>query len=226
MGYKSTLRSLNSMANKAARERNRQINREQRLLEKLTKKASAIDAMLQKIYQELDDVYAKGKISNKEYAKLSKRKKDIGMELIVLTKTPGTSLAKRYITGKISKKEFEQIKKEILPTDLLNEKDEMFNEFDKLLKKAKAFKKITNKKKDNTVCWHCNSEGSFFNGIRRVEDVRLCRKCSSELRDLLKYKGFEGKYFTIEGFKLDYALLEKARFTLNAKFRDEYILNY
>ena len=95
MGYKSTLRSISAVTNKAAKEAERKRKKELREQERLTKKISRLEERIEKTYQVLDDQYAKGKIGKNEYLELKRRKKDISLELFALAKTPGTSLAKR-----------------------------------------------------------------------------------------------------------------------------------
>jgi hypothetical protein len=71
--------------------------------ERLNKKLAAHKEKLTKILQELEDVYAKGKVTKDEYTNLKNRASDISLENVIVGKQPFITLAKRYITGKIDK---------------------------------------------------------------------------------------------------------------------------
>ncbi len=221
MGYKSTLRSISAVTNKAAKEAERKRKKELREQERLTKKISRLEERIEKTYQVLDDQYAKGKIGKNEYLELKRRKKDISLELFALAKTPGTSLAKRYLTGKISKSEFDEIQKEILPKEVFIEKEEIAREFDTLITGVKKIISSSKKNKNEKICWHCSKESSFFNLVRQVGKIRLCRKCSSKLHRLLQYGGYRGKYFFTEPQEIDIEDVGKKKLTVVARFNEE-----
>ncbi|MBU1074627.1 SHOCT domain-containing protein [Patescibacteria group bacterium] len=202
MGYKSTIRSVSSAGNKIARENEREERQKARELERFQKKIDAVQEKKDKVFQELDNQYAQGKINEEEFENLKQRQPDISIELIAIGKVPGVSLAKRYITGKIDKEEFERIQKEILPSGLFEEKEEIDNDIKNIKIQLIEFKKNCKEQK-NDECQQCGKKKSFLNPIKEKENIKLCGKCRSLLSKYQEYEGFKGEYFIVEPVKID-----------------------
>lgn len=222
MGYKSVIRSMSAAANKAAREQDRALKRQQRQLEKLQQKMIQAEEKLNKIFMLLDDEYAKGKFSKDKYNNLKKRKIDITLDSVVIGKTPFISLAKRYVTGKIDRKEFLEMQKDILPLDLLKEKKELKNRLIKFKEKLNDFRNNCNNIEEDK-CQKCNSKKSFFNSIKKIENLTLCKKCRKSLAKLQKYPGFLGKYFRVEPMTVSFGQLDND-LIININLQEEHFL--
>jgi hypothetical protein len=208
MGYKSVLRSMGAASNRAAKERSRinrarqrEIERVNRQLaayrERLNKKLAAHKEKLTKILQELEDVYAKGKVTKEEYTSLKSRASDIPLEYVIVGKQPFISLAKRYITGKIDKNEFDEVKKSILPSDFNAERENIGTKLKSLLENLEEFKNSC-KEAQKGYCQKCGSKRKIFNWVSKYEGFSLCRKCRKLLTAMQLYPAFNGKYFTVD----------------------------
>lgn len=194
MGYKSVMRSLQSSANAAARESERSRKKLQREQERISKKAAKIDEKMSKIQDSLADLYAKGKVTKKKYEQLKKREKDIDITLIVFGKTPGVSLAKRYICGKIDKKEFDEVCKEIIPSELYGEKEELMNQYEQRCNDLEEFRKSCNSKTDGQ-CQKCERQKGIFCWLKEVDGLVLCGKCAKVYKTIQNYPGYDGEFF-------------------------------
>ncbi len=208
MGYKSVLRSINTAANKATNEVEREAKRTQREQERINKKIVNIEVKMEKIIETLNDQFAKGRINKEEYSKLLQRKPDISIDLIVFGKVAGVSVAKRYICGKISKKEFNEICNNVIPSEVRIEKIKIKKDYDELLNKIEIFKKTCSLIRDNT-CQKCGKEKKLFSPIKIIENLKLCNSCSKKLKNLINYKGFIGNFFYINPHKISINEIEK-----------------
>jgi hypothetical protein len=222
MGYKSVVRSAVSSYNKSVREKERQQRIEARELERLQKKVNNAYEKLKKICNALEDEYAKGKIGKKEYKELKNRESEITIDLVVVGKSPFISLAKRYITGKIDSKEFEEIQKDILPTELLEERQLINEGYEEALNKLKEFR---NSCKDTAEdeCQKCNSKKTFFSGLKVLDSLRLCKKCRAELLKLQFYE-FSGDYFVVDTKQLSFSDVDD-KIKLAVNLRQELFFN-
>ena len=204
MGYRSIIRSSMSAYNRAARESEKEERRELRETERIQRKTARVDEKMVKVTQALDDIYAKGKIDKNRYEELKKRKFDISLELIVIAKTPGFSLAKRYMTGAINKDEFGRVQKYLLPPELFEEKRNIKESVNNIEKELKKFRDNCKNEKENQ-CQYCGKEKSLFNPIKIEDGLRLCGKCRSWLLNVQNYKGFLGNYFTVSPMRITFS---------------------
>lgn len=208
MGYKKILRYGLSTVKKVADEAEREEKRKAREEERIQRKIKKINERMITITQALEDLYAKGKIGEDKFKELLQRKDDISLDLLVIGKTPGVSLAKRYITGKIDKHEFEKIKKDILPFDLFEEKKIIQEEFDNTKKELRSFRENCKKDVENE-CQSCGKKKSFLDSLKIEDGLKLCRKCRSQLLNLQNYKGFQGKYFEVHPLRIIFDDIDK-----------------
>ncbi len=178
MGYKSILRSAISASDRAAKQAERKERQELREQERIQRKITKVNEAMEKVIQALEDIYAKGKIDKARHGELKKRKSDISLELIVIAKTPGISLAKRYITGAIDKDEFEKIQKDLFPPELFEEKRIINESISNIEKELKKFRESCKNNKENE-CQYCGKEKSLFNPLKIEDGLRLCGKCRS-----------------------------------------------
>jgi len=202
MGYKSLIRSGISYSNRILKENEIQQRQQIRMNERLQKKINNTNEKLGKIYLALDDEYAKGKIDKKLYEEFTSRKQDITVDLLALGKAPFVSLAKRYITGKISRNEYMDILKSIIPNDYFEEKEKIFHDLEKAKNNLKLFHDNCNITVENE-CQKCGKKKSIFSVLKIRDSLILCSKCIYNLETLKKYKGFNGNYFNVEPVKLE-----------------------
>ena len=214
MGYKSVLRSMGAAANKASRENERNARKIQKEEERVNKKIAGVEAKMEKIEDALSDQLAKGKVDHGKFSKLLKRKDDIGIDLIIFGKTPAISAAKRYICGKIEKKEFEEICSSIISPEIREEKSKIKDEYNGLLSKIENFKKSCNSN-NKDICQKCGKQKSLFNPIKSVEDLKLCGKCKKELKQLTNYISYSGDYFFVNSHKISINEIEKPNLSVN-----------
>ena len=207
MGYKSILRSTISTSNKAVKEAERRERRELKETERTQRKIAKIDEKMKKVIQALEDIYAKGKIDRDQYEKFKQRESDISLDLIVIAKTPGISLAKRYITGAIDKDEFNKIQKDLLPLELFEEKTIINESISNIEKELKKFRENCKNNKENE-CQYCGKKRSFFNPLKIEDGLKLCGKCRSWLLNVQNYKGFSGNYFTVSPLKITFSNID------------------
>ncbi len=200
MGYKSIVRSLASSGNKILKEQEKQQKAKSRQQEKVQKNVQKIIEKQNKIYESLDDIYAKGKLSKKEYESLKLRKPAITLELIVLGKSAGVSLGKRYITGQIDDLEFQKIQKEILPHGFFNDQKILQSQVAEVQEKFKNFQKECNAKQQD-ACMYCAKKKGFLTPLKGVGQFLLCNKCSKALENILHFKGFSGEYLEADSIK-------------------------
>jgi len=193
MGYKSTLRSINSSVNKSISESNKEQKRLHRKQERIKRKITNLEDKKTKIIGSLKDLLAKGKINNEEYNNLLKRESNITFDFLIFGKTAATSAAKRYICGKINEEEFKELCESIIPNDVLEEKKLISNSYNKLLQEINNF--INSCKEQKDQCYKCSKKKSFFSPLRSIDEIKLCGKCKKELNNLLNYQGINGKYF-------------------------------
>lgn len=204
MGYKSILKSAVAASDKAAREAKQRERQDLKEIEKMQRKIATVNEKIRKVIQALEDIYAKGKIDEDQYKKLKQRESDISLDLIAIAKTPGISLAKRYITGAIDKDEFEKIQKDLLPPDLFEERRIIYESIGNIEKELKEFRDNCKNDKENE-CRFCGKEKSLFSPLKIEDGLRLCGKCKSRLLNLQNYKGFSGNYFTVSPMKITFS---------------------
>lgn len=219
MGYKSTLRSISAASNRAAREAERRRRQEEKEQKRLQKKVAGINEKMDKILLALDGIYASGKIDKNSYQKLKLRQSDIGLDLIALAKTPGVTLAKRYITGKIDKDEFESMQKDLLPAELFEEKENIKKATGAITKELEKFRKDCKEAIVDT-CQHCGTKKAFLRPIKTEDGLQLCGGCRSKLLKIQKYKGFSGKYLTVAPIRVKFTDADAEKFTLEAVFNN------
>jgi len=222
MGYKSTLRSISAASNRAAREAERKRRQKEKELERLQKKIIGLNEKMEKVLHALDGIYASGKINKDEYEKLKSRKSDIGLELLAIAKTPGVTLAKRYLTGKIDKDEFKNMQKDLLPGELFEEKEKIKKDADEIIKKIKKFNKDC-KEATEDVCQHCGTKKAFLRPIKIEDGLQLCGGCKLKLLKIQKYKGFSGKYLTIAPIRVRFADADAKKIILEAIFNNSFL---
>ena len=201
MGYKSILRSAASAANAAQKEALRQKRAKLKIQEKLQRKMGKLDEKKEKIIDALQDEYAKGKITKEKYDQLLARKEDITVDLLVFGGTPGASAAKRYITGKIEKPEFERLSQEVVPDDVREEKKMMVEAFRECINRIEEFSKRSTKQEEGK-CSQCG-KGGFLQFIRNDQGLLLCHRCRSLLKNITNFKGLSGKFYEMEPIKID-----------------------
>lgn len=212
MGYRGTIRSVSAAIKKIEREKERAHRKKVREVEKLRKKAEKAYKKQEKIFAALNEVYAKGKLSQKEFSELQKRKKDITLDLVVIGGIPFSQVAKRYITGKIGKKEFEDIKREIIPNEIFAEKDIIKKEIYDLFDKYQHFIKGCKSGEDN--CNYCNTKKGLFKRLRDFHGHNLCSECYEKIEDFEEYEGAEGEYFFVEPINFN-GIKDKSNIQIN-----------
>jgi hypothetical protein len=213
MGYKSTLKSLSAASNAAARESERNRKRLQREQERLDKKIAALEEKKAKITDSLNDQFAKGKIDKKRHEELLQREPEITFDLLIFGKSAATSAAKRYICGTIEKGEFESLCKSIIPTEVIEEKQEIADNYNKLIEDIKDFKNSC-KERENE-CHKCGKKKGIFSPLSDVESVKLCGKCKREFKNLLNFKGVNGNYFYVAPHTISLNDIEKPQLQIN-----------
>jgi len=201
MGYKSTLRTIDASLNKSIRENERENRRQLREDERLQKKMIKVQEKMEKILNALQDLYAKGKMTEDEYKQLQERQGDIKPTLIIFGKAPGVSLAKRYITGKIEKEEFEKIQNELLPSDLGEEEELILKIIGERQSEIQSFHDSCNSKEEK-ICQKCSKKGGFFSKIRPFRGKSLCSGCRSKIEDIHNFPGHSGVYFDVDAFEV------------------------
>lgn len=193
MSYKSVLRSMNAASNRYEREKQRQANQVRRAYERHTKKVMALEDKKSKILAELAKAYAGGKLTPEQYNELSEREQYIGLDLIAVGGAPFVTLAKRYISGKIDKDEFERLCKHILPSDFIAEKESINRGGEDKQRMAKEF---IDSCKGKEGCQHCGKKG-FFAFVKNYKGVNLCARHRKVLEAICMYQ-HNGYYFTVE----------------------------
>ncbi len=213
MGYKSTLRSLSAASNAATRDHEKKQKRLQREQERLKKKITKLEEKKSKITDSLNELLAKGKISGKKHKELLKRESEITLDLLVFGKSAIIPAAKRYICGSIEKKEFESLCKSIIPDEVFKERQEIIDNYNKLIESIKNFKNSC-KKRENE-CYKCAKKKGIFSPLSNIEDMKLCGRCKGELRDLLNYKGKNGTYFYVTSHIISLNDINKPQLQIN-----------
>lgn len=193
MGYKSFLRSMNAVANQAAKERDRVARIQRREYSRQLKAVDKIQEKQEAILAELKKTLATGKIDKLQYDLLKKREEDIDLARLAVGGAPFVSLAKRYITGKIEKQEFDSLAQDILPSDFLQELHKIENEMEE---QQKAYKTFISTCQDCNGCAYCGKKG-FFKFVREYKGKKLCFVHQQELESLCIYSHY-GYYFTVE----------------------------
>jgi len=193
MGYKSVIRSMNAASNRAAREQDRLERARHREYERRLKKAQKIQEKQDAISAELKKTFAVGKIDKSQYNLLKLREKDIDLASLAVGGTPFVALAKRYITGKIEKQEFDTLSNDILPSDFVQERHIIENDIEE---KQKAYKAFVAACSHCAGCAYCGKSG-FFKFICEHKGKNLCFIHRRELKKLCTYS-HHGYYFTVE----------------------------
>jgi hypothetical protein len=214
MGYKSIINSMQSAANAAAKESEREERKLQKEQERIERNLKKIEEKKEKIIIALNDLLANGKIDKEKYKELCKRKSEISTDLIVFGKSAAVSLCKRYVCGKIDKDEFKEICSDLISPDIINEKQEIINEYKNQLNKIKEFK---NECKINSEqeCQRCGKKKSLFNPIKEIDGLKLCGKCKQDLQSLLNFKEYNGEYFYVESHKILFDDIENPKLIIN-----------
>lgn len=200
MGWKGTLRTINSASNQIAKENERRVRKEERETEKYNKKLAKIEESKEKIKTALNNDYAAGKINDEEYVNLTKRMDDISDELIVFGKSAGVTLGKRYVCGKIDHDQFTQMSSEFIPAELYDEKNLILSEIKRKQENLMMFKDACNHLPD--ICQHCSQPKSFLKPLHKIDDFNLCGKCLRDYKNITEYKGFEGDYLIADPFSI------------------------
>jgi len=212
MGYKSLIRTAVSAANQAQREAIRQQKARARMQERLQKKMGKINGKKEKIIDALQDEYAKGKLTRERYEELMLRQDDIPLDLLVFGGVPGTSAAKRYLTGKIEKSEFDRISEEVVPHSVRKERQQMIKDFLSFVEQIEDF--VDNcTKKDKGLCWHCG-KGGLLRFISTMQGLTLCYRCRSRLKTVTEFKGLSGNYYEMEPLICSLSEIKSAHPTL------------
>lgn len=214
MGYKSVLRSTSSSIKKTSREYERVQRAKQRDKERLQKKIEKLEEKRGKVIGSLQDLYAKGKISKGDYSKLLQREKDIKYPLLCFGKAAGVSLAKRYICGKITPDEFNEMQRDLIPEGVFDEQNTIVQELERQRVSLNDFKQeLFEGNKIN--CQKCKKKKSLFSPLKEYNGFELCGSCKKRYVDLQTYKGFIGDYFEVESFPVDSEIV-------NVNLRSEY----
>ena len=203
------LNSAVGASNRAERESEKNRKKELKEIEETQKKLTMVNEKMRKVVQALEDIYASGKINEDRYKKLKQREAEISIDLIAIAKTPGISLAKRYITGAIEKDEFEKIQKALLPEELFEEKRIISESINDLENELKDFRNNC-KNNDEDGCQFCGKKKSFLSPIKIEDGLKLCGKCKSQLLNIQNYKGFSGNYFTVEPTKITFSNIDNS----------------
>ncbi|PCJ22005.1 MAG: hypothetical protein COA96_14995 [SAR86 cluster bacterium] len=200
MGYKGSMRSVVAASRAISREAERSRKATERGETQIRKKIDAINEKQNKVFDAVRELYAKGKITEEEYRELEKRKEDVQLDLIIFGKAAGVALGKRYICGKIDKKEFERIKDELLPVGYVDEKIGFEDALKHIKSDTESFKQRCSTESEENICQKCGNKGSWFKKIHQYFELSLCGKCKSELKRIRTYPMFDGEYIAIESF--------------------------
>lgn len=197
MGWKGTIRSVIAANNRSIKER----EREQKYLikeqNKLNKKVQIIEERRDKIVQALKNDYAAGKINTDEYNSLFKRESDITYELLVFGKAAAVTLGKRYLCGKIDKKEFESLRDELVPADLYIERHIISSRIDLIKSSIKIFQ--DNCKNVIPInCMKCGKQKNFFRRLSNIDGLRLCSSCKKAYKNIKTFEGYNGNYLFVK----------------------------
>lgn len=192
MGWKGTLRSLETAHNQYQKQKQREEKAQQREFERHLKKLEKIEEKKEKVKVALNNDYASGKVSDEQYQELSLRLNKIPDELIVFGKTAGVTLAKRYACGKIDQEEFEKKCKDFVPTGFYSERKTIFDDISSRQSSIEHFKQSC--EVVDKVCHKCGKKKGFFSPLRSVDGMSLCGRCSSEYKNIKSFPGFHGQY--------------------------------
>ena len=214
MGYKSTIRSIQSASNAVARESEREQRKLQRGQEKMENKITKIEEKRTRITESLNDFFARGKVNKETYTKLLERENDITLDSLVFGKSAAVSAAKRYICGKIEKDEFKELCSSFIPPEVFEEKQKIIDEYNDLVETIKNFKNQCDHEAESK-CQKCGKKKGLFSPISNVKGLRLCGKCKRELNSLLNYKGFDGMYFYVDLCVIPFSNIEDFRLQTN-----------
>ena len=192
MGWKGTLRSINTEAKRVQRENERTDRQQTREEEKFQRKIQKIEEKREKVREALNNDYAAGKINKEQFTTFSERIGDITDELIVFGKAVGVTLGKRYVCGKIDKVEFENLRSAIVPHELYTEKDIVVLDIKKIQQNILDFKESC--LSDEGVCQKCNKLKGLLRPLHEVDAMILCGSCLREYKKSKQYNGFTGDY--------------------------------
>lgn len=202
MGYKGFIRSVSAASNRARRKSERRERQQAKAVAQFQRKASKIEEQQKKILAELDEEYAKGKVTKEKYDELRKRADDISLELLVFGKSSGVSLGKRYITGKIDQAEFERVKKDILPPGVVEEKGHIDRTIEDMKEKVADFEKNC-QHLGLSICKSCGKQKSLLGFFKETDGMLLCGRCARTLKSLRTFPGFSGVYFKADACYLE-----------------------
>lgn len=216
MGYKSVVRSLSASANRANRAAAQASRQKAREYEKKQKKVGKIAEKQARVLDALNDLYAKGKVSEKDYESFKKRVDDVGLELLIFGGNSGLSLAKEYVTGKLDKEEFKSKAAQILPTGLGEEKAEIERLYDEAQAQLKEFQDAL--KKTPNECGSCSKKKGFLSFFTEVDGFLFCSKCKKTFSELQYFSSYNGHYF-----RADKSLIQFDQ-PLQVVIKDEHLL--
>jgi hypothetical protein len=215
MGWKGTLRSINAVSNRIAKEQERNTRLRAKEVEKLSKKIEKLRDQKEKVKEALNNEYASGKIQSDRYKLLSSRMEHITDELIVFGKTAGVTLGKRYVCGKIEKEDFDKLCSELVPKGLYEERDLILSQAKLVQKNTEDFRGSC--KSIPEQCNKCLKPKGFFRHLKKIDNITLCNKCSNNYGKLKYYSGFQGVYLIAKPCEVSNNM------TISVSIRQEYL---
>jgi uncharacterized membrane protein len=228
MGYKSTIRSFSATSKRInhtlqvqANQRQRELQKQQRQLQviqdKISKKSVIVDQKRNKPLELLKEMYASGKIDKKKFELLEQRDTEITVDLIVFGKGAGQKIAERYVTGNITKSEFNE-----LESELEKEKTMIMTSLQAQIDKLNSFTEKARANTNENICSNCGKEKKFFSPLRKEQGMVLCGACQKTLQQLCNYPGYSGTYYDVRPTQL--AIDTKNN--INMSIKPAFMLNY
>lgn len=194
---------------------------QQRVLERHANKVRLATERRNKPLEKLKELYSAGKITQAQYNELAKRDEDISIDLMIFGRGTGIKLAERYILGKVTKNEFEQLKNEVLGLPEA-EKDTLLENFETSVKSVNEYVEKVRVKRSDEECNNCGKQKGFFSPLRTVYDFKLCGSCKRQFSSLQSYSGFNGQYYTAASSKIEPDTKNNITLSINP----QYILEY
>ena len=142
-----------------------------------------------------------GKIGRKEFNILKKRMNDVSDDLVAFGSSAGIILGKKYVCGVIDKEDFEQIKCDLLPASLEEEKEYVISEIEKHKESLSMFKQVCTH--DEHVCQKCHRDKLFYMKFKEAEGIKLCGGCYEIYKKHKNYSGYYGRYIISKPCKID-----------------------
>lgn len=222
----SGLYSVSSKGGGSGRSRSNQATgrteaQQRRLIERYEKKDQLASERRSKPLEKLKEQYAAGKIDKATYEKLAVRDSEITKDIVIFGRGSGVKLAERYVLGKLSSEEFENLKNELLG-DAEAEKDLIFEEYKMVASRVNDFVEKVRGNKSGTQCNNCNKPKKFFSPLSNVSDFMLCRSCHTDYKSICRYEGKNGAYYVAEASVID----PDIKNVLSISILPEHLLNY